>query len=258
MNPFEINKNIETLVMSKNQFTPEEIIFISRYTGMGNLQEFGAEGKGLFYEFYTPDEIVQKMWALAFKYGYGVKNEVNDNSIFEPSVGTGNFLRYAPTDVYIEGNEISEVSAKICQILYPHAIIKQQSFEQNFIDPKNNISIKGKVDNLRKYSLVIGNPPYGKMSSKYMGMGERDYSKAANWIQYFILRGLDLLQPNGLLVYIVGAEQRAGGSLFLDSENNKAKESIFQKSELVDAYRLPTNLFETTGVSTEILVLRKK
>jgi type I restriction-modification system DNA methylase subunit len=258
MNQYEINIAIEKLVMSKNDFTPEEIVFISRYSGMGNLQDYGAEGKGLFYEFYTPDELVQKMWALAYKYGYGVATETNDNSIFEPSVATGNFLRYAPKDVYIEANEISEVSAKICRILYPTANVKVQSFEQNFIDPKNNISIKSKIQSLRKFSLVIGNPPYGKMSSKYMGMGERQYTKASGWIQYFIFRGLDLLQPNGLLVYIVGAEQRSGGTLFLDSTNNYAKEEIFKRAELLDAYRLPTNLFETTGVSTEILVFRKK
>jgi type I restriction-modification system DNA methylase subunit len=258
MNQYEINKKIEELVKNKSEFTADELIFISRYTGMGGIAELASEGLGAKYEFFTPDEIVKKMWALAYKYGYGVINEFNDNSVFEPSVGTGNFLKYAPKNVYIEANEISDVSAKICQVLYPNAVIKKQSFEQNFIDAKNNITIKSKIKDLKKFSLVIGNPPYGKMGGKYLGMGERDYSHAPNWIQYFIFRGLDLLQTNGLLIYIVGAEQFAGGTLFLDGENTKTKELIFEKSELIDAYRLPTKLFETTGVSTEILVFRKK
>jgi hypothetical protein len=81
---------------------------------------------------------------------------------------------------------------------------------------------------------------------------------AGNWIEYFIVRGLDLLVKDGLLIYIVGAEQRNGGTLFLDSKMSKVKEMIFSKAKLIDAYRLPVNIFERTGVSSEILVFKKR
>lgn len=110
---------------------------------------------------------------------------------------------------------------------------------------------------LPKYSLVIGNPPYGKLQSKYIGMGEDKYTKATNWVEYFITRGLDLLHSGGLLIYIIGAEQKNGGSMFLDSDITPAKKDIFDKAMLIDAYRLPTNLFERTGVSSEIVVFKK-
>ena len=64
MNQFEKNKNIEDLVLSKNDFTPDELNYISTYTGMGGLEKQGATGVGLLYEYYTPHELVKKMWAL--------------------------------------------------------------------------------------------------------------------------------------------------------------------------------------------------
>jgi type I restriction-modification system DNA methylase subunit len=154
-------------------------------------------------------------------------------------------------------NEINKYSVKILEILYPDATIYHKYFEQNFIT-KDNKSMKSKIDNLDKYSLIIGNPPYGELTGKYIGMGEDAYTKAGNFCEYFITRSLDLLIKDGLLVYIVGAEQLNGGTLFLDSKMSKVKEIIFDKAHLIDAYRLPVKVFERTGVSSEILIFRKK
>jgi type I restriction-modification system DNA methylase subunit len=259
-NPYEINKAIERLLEKKgdsDNYSNDELEFISYYSGYGGLEKFGEIGiermKGLMYEFYTPDAVVKKMWALAYKYGYGT---IADNSVFEPSVGIGAFLKYAPKDVKLVANEINEYSAKICEILYPNAKVELKYFEQNFL--KGNMTIKSKTENLDKYSLVIGNPPYGKLDSKYAAMGEDSFTKAGNFTEYFITRGLDLLVQGGLLIYIVGAEQYSGGSLFLDSPLSKVKEMIFDKADLLDAYRLPINIFERTGVSSEIVVFKKR
>ena len=261
-NEFEINKAIEKLIdykgANRNDYNAEEINFISYYSGYGGLGKYGTVGrelaKGLKYEFYTPDEIVKKMWGLAYKYGYGT---LGDNSIFETSAGIGSFLKYAPKDVKVVCNEINKYSVKILEILYPDATIYHKYFEQNFIT-KNNTSMKSKIDDLDKYSLIIGNPPYGELTVKYIGMGEGAYTKAGNFCEYFITRSLDLLVQDGLLIYIVGAEQLNGGTLFLDSKMSKVKEIIFDKAHLIDAYRLPVKVFERTGVSSEILIFRKK
>lgn len=260
-NPYEVNRAIERLLDSKGDnredYTSEEIEFMSYYSGYGGLEKQGkfevSELKGLLYEYFTPDAVVQKMWGLAYKYGYGT---VSDNSVFEPSTGIGAFIKYAPAGVRVAGNEINKYSAKICSILYPQAQITLQPFEKNFI--KSNLSIKYDIENLPKYSLIIGNPPYGKLESKYIAMGEDKATFAQNWIEYFIVRGLDLLYKDGLLIYIVGAEQKNGGTLFLDSGMSKVKQMIFDKANLVDAYRLPVNIFERTGVSSEILVFKKR
>lgn len=258
-NPYEINRAIEKFLDDTDddfELTPDQKEFISHYSGYGGLEKFGSfsdnELKGLLYEYFTPDEIVKKMWALAYKYGFGV---IQNPYILEPSVGTGNFLKYAPVECMIFGNEINKYSKRICEILYPKAQIALQPFERNFIE--KNLSIKGKIDKLQKYDLVIGNPPYGQANSKYMSMGEDNYTKARNFTEYFISRGLDLCKSGGLLIYVVGAEQYNGGTLFLDGGISEVKKLIAQKAQLLDAYRLPTKIFERTGVASEILVFKK-
>jgi len=251
-NQFQINKAIEELIteVPKNKLSPEEIGFISYYAGYGGLEKFGAKGKGLLYEYFTPSEIAKKMWGLAYKHGF------EGGLVLEPSCGIGEFIKYAPKQELVTGFEINETSAKICSILYPKAKIETKYFETLFI--KNNSSIKGNVKGLNKYSLVIGNPPYGSMGGLYAGMGEKDYTKANNYIDYFILRGLDLLESGGLLIYIIGTEVAAGGKPFLQQGMNAVKESIAEKADLVDAYRLPNGLFETTDVLTDIVIFKKK
>ena len=190
------------------------------------------------------------MWALAYKYGF------KGGKVLEPSCGIGEFIKYAPEQELVTGYEINEVSAKICKILYPKANIESKYFETFFI--KNNNSIRGNIKNLPKFSLIIGNPPYGTMGGIYAGMGEKSYTKSQNYIDYFINRGLDLLEKDGLLIYIIGTEVSAGGTPFLMQQMNEAKKIISQKANLLDAYRLPNGLFETTDVLTDIIVLQKK
>lgn len=267
-NLFQLNKAIEELIDKKvkysvlpnglitiisNSLTSDELVFANSYVGYGGLEKFGATGLGLLYEYYTPDQIIKMMWALAYKYGGDPK------SILEPSCATGRFFKYAPKASLITGYEINIYSALICKLLYENAAIYHKYFEQVFL--KNNTSLKSKIYELPKYDLVVGNPPYGDISqgaSKWFAMGEDKYSHATNYIDYFIFRGIDLLIDGGLLIYVVGAEKHAGGSLFLEKGMNKTKELIAEKADLLDAYKLPAKLFQTTGVSSEIIVLKKK
>jgi type I restriction-modification system DNA methylase subunit len=253
-NQYVLNKAIEELLMTKDSnYSSEEKVFIRKYSGYGGLQKFGKGGKGAFFEFYTPTEIIERMWGLAYKYGY------DNGSVLETSVGTGEFFRYAPKDVRLVGYEISEYSGKICKILYPTAEINIQPFEKTFI--KNNYTMKGRIDDLEKFSLVIGNPPYGdfsKVESRYMsGMGEKDYTHARNYVEYFIRRGMDLLESGGLLVFIIGASLKYGGTMFLDSDISPVKTWLSENCTLETAYRLPDSVFERTGVTADIIVLKK-
>jgi len=252
-NAYELNKAIEKLLDSKPNdadFTADEKAFLKYYSGYGGLEKFGATGKGLLYEYYTPALIAEKMWGLAYKYGF------SGGPVLEPSAGIGEFIKYAPEQNLVVAHEINTYSARICKILYPLITISTQYFEQIFI--KNNDSIKGKIGLLPKYKLVIGNPPYGEFGGKWAGMGEKNYTRAGNYIDYFIFRGLDLLDPGGLLVFIVGAEVASGGKCFLSQQMNKCKDEIMEKSDLLDAYRLPNGVFERTDVLSDIIVLRKK
>lgn len=253
-NPYEINRAIEELLDAEpapfTDFSSEEKQFFGYYTGYGGLEKFGATGAGLLYEYYTPALIAEKMWGLAYKYGY------KGGSVLEPACGIGEFFKFMPPGEIGHGYEINPYSARIAAILYPEVRIKQEYFEQLFI--KGRDTIKGKIEMARQYSLVIGNPPYGKFEGKYAGMGEKSYTKAGNYIDYFIFRGLDLLERGGLLIFIVGAEVAAGGLPFLAQAMNPVKREIANKSTLLTAYRLPNGVFERTDVLTDIIVLQKK
>lgn len=245
---YELNKEIEAFIDKRDKekatFDEEEKNHISQYTGSGGLIKEGAQGRGVLYEYYTPDEVVKKMWGLARKYGY------SGGRILEPSVGTGTFLKYAPKEADVFGFETNHYSARIAQVLYPQARIFEKSFETIFF--AGNIHLKNDFDHA-PYDLVIGNPPYGDFTGKYAGMGEKQWTGATEYDQYFITRGLDLLSPGGLLVFIVPSS-----FLSYSEKSKKVKQKIAEKAELLDAYRLPIRTFETTDIGTDIVVFKKK
>ncbi len=258
-NDFQLNKGIERLLDAKwndkpDQWSASELEFIKNYSGYGGLDEFGQITKGSLFEFYTPEKVIEKMWGLAYKYGY------NEGRLAEPSSGVGLFLKreYVKSSVIKDAYEINKYSAKICKLLYPETNVNDgeetKYFEQLFI--KNNYTVRDKVSPV--HSLVIGNPPYGEAQGLYMGMGEKTYTHAKNYIDYFIFRGLDLLVKDGLLIYIIGAEVASGGVPWLDQGNSKCKEMIAEKGKLIDAYRLPEGLFARTNVVSDIVVFKKK
>lgn len=251
-NAFQLNKAIEEFVDSvpAEKLTPEEKGFLRYYSGYGGLEKYGATGVGLNYEFFTPSDIARKMWGLAYKYGF------KGGHVLEPACGIGEFIKYAPEPNMVTGYDINEYIVKICKILHPDSNIQLKYFESLFI--KNNDTIKDRVQGLKKYQLVIGNPPYGKFAGFYKGMGEDKYTNSINFVDYFIFRGLDLLEKDGLLIYIIGTEVAVGGTPFLQQPMNKVKKAIAEKGELIDAYRLPNGVFDRTDVLSDIVVFRKK
>ncbi len=255
-NAYELNRGIEQVIdllkAGTGELTAQVKSFISKYSGMGGLEKFGATGKGLLYEYFTPDPLIERMWGLAYKHGYEAGKPV-----LEPSLGTARFLKYLPEQTRCLGLEINAYSHYISEALYGNkAEIRHQYFEQLFI--KNNASIKNRIDDIEKFSLVIGNPPYGEFTGRFAGMGEKAYTKAGNFIEYFIMRGLDCLVPGGLLIMVIGAEVASGGTQFLDSPMSPVKEKILERGDLIDAYQLPSDLFDRTGVTTQIVIFKKK
>jgi type I restriction-modification system DNA methylase subunit len=184
------------------------------------------------------------MWGFAIKHGY------TSGAVLEPSCGIGKFLAYAPKDVRIEGYETNEYSAQIAKLLYPNATIHHKSFESLFFN--GNVYLKGQF-RTDPFDLVIGNPPYGSFIGKYAGMGEKKRTKAFTYDQYFLSRGLDVLNSNGLLIMVIPQS-------FLDnaSKYNALKDNISEKAEFIEARRLPHGIFQHTEVGTDIVVFRKK
>jgi len=253
VNQFSLNKQIESFIRDKDSkkesYSKDEIAFIQQYEGSGGQGSKGASGEGVLYEFFTPEYIVELMWELAYKYGFD-----KTGAVLEPSIATGRLISPAPDKSKVIGFEINPTSARICQILYPDAKIYNSYFETAFLqEPRFTSKIKGdKLTWLSGYpfSLVIGNPPYGKHKNKYSS-----YFTSPKMQQielFFMYYGLKLLRSDGLLVYLTSSNFLRNGISY-----NSEKNSIGQLADLVDAYRLPP-VFRFSEVPTDIIVLKKK
>ena len=257
----ELNRFIEKWIDKKGvnldnfksfKFTSDELTFLKSYSGYGGLSFNESTPEAELYEFYTPKNVIKKMWGLAYKHGY------NDGPLLETSAGTGEVLMFSKPEIRQLAYEINPYSAIICQILYPGCEVRLSPFERHFI--KNNDTIGNNLKTLEKFDLVIGNCPFGSFSdyaSKEMYMGELKHVKPKNYTEYFLRRSVDLLNTNGLCVMIIGAQLKNGGKMFLDTGDSEVKRYINNCCDLVDAYRLPDSTFERTSVTTDIIVLKK-
>lgn len=242
----EIASFVEQKQKANEAFTVDEIEYIQQYTGAGGLASSGAAGRGLLYEYYTPHEIVKKMWGLVYKHGFV------SGKILEPSCGIGRFFKYINPEVNeVDAFEFSKDNATsyhIAKASYPWVDITNYYFESIFYRDNKRIT----KENV--YDLVIGNPPYGKFSGAYAGKKrEGRYFTGSTYDQYFIWAGIELLKPGGLLAFIIP-------SSFLQNKGKyiNFKTEVEHKAELLEAYRLPRRVFATTQVQTDIIILRKK
>ncbi len=241
---FSLNQEIARFVLDKaasgEPYTQEQLAYVNQYVGFGgmwNYDEALTKERGL-YEYYTPAEVVAKMVGLAFRYGY------QSGPVLEPSCGIGRFLHYFDPKEKVTGIELDEISSLIAKANFPSYDIRHQTFNSLFVDRRGN-----RQDYRAQYQLVIGNPPYGDFAGKGTQVEKRS-TKANTYVDYFITRGLDLLLPGGLLIYIIP-------SAFLDGKATAVKTNILAKAELLDAYRLPKSIFTQTDIQTDIVVFKK-
>ena len=253
VNQHSLNKQIEEFIRQKDSkkesYSADDIAFIQQYEGSGGQGSKGATGEGILYEFFTPDYIVDLMWQLAYKHGFD-----KEGIVLEPSIATGRIIVPAPDKSLIVGFEINPISARICEITYPEAQINTGYFETAFLAPPRYTS-KIKDNRLTwlsgyPFSLVIGNPPYGKHKNKYSSYFTKP--KMQQIELFFMYYGLKLLKPGGLLIFVTSSNFLRNGISY-----NSEKESIGQLADLVDAYRLPP-VFRFSEVPTDIIVLKRK
>jgi type I restriction-modification system DNA methylase subunit len=239
---YKTNKEIEAFIKDKKTpFTQEDISYVNQYKGYGGMwdQDPDLEPKRGLYEYYTPIPIIEKMVGLAHKHGY------DGGPILEPSCGIGRFLHYFSPKADVTGVEPDPISYEIAKANFPEFNIQNSTFNELFVDRRGNYQIYRK-----DYSLLIGNPPYGAFTGKFTSQEKKVY-KPANYVEYFIVRGLSILRSGGLLIYIIP-------SSYLDSSDTTAKAEIREKAKLIDAYRLPAKVFDQTDIQTDIIVYQKK
>jgi type I restriction-modification system DNA methylase subunit len=251
-NQYQLNQEIEAFIRDKDnkneRFSRADIDFIGRYEGSGGQGSKGAKGEGILYEFYTPDYIVDLMWELAYRYGFDGKG-----NILEPAIATGRLIRPALDKENCVGFEINPISARITEITYPGATIHKGYFETAFLQPPRfTTRLKDKLTWQPKYpfSLVIGNPPYGKYKNKYSSYFS---SPKMHQIElFFMFYGLQMLKSGGLLIYLTSSNFLRNGISY-----NSEKEEIGKIADILDAYRLPP-VFRFSEVPIDIIVIKRK
>lgn len=228
----------EILQKPDSEITEADKLILAQYEGAGGIKEDNRTVSGILNEFYTPNNLVEKVWQIVDAYAPNAK------TVLEPSAGVGKFANNRPNNEFTM-HELDETSARINKILHPDANVIQGAYQKQFFDAGERIHTPGQKV---KYDVVIGNPPYGTYNDKYKGLGEgKEFDR---YEEYFISKGLDALKDeNSVMVFVVP-------SGFLNTASDKQKEIIAAKGRLIDAYRLPVGTFPTTEVGTDIIIMR--
>lgn len=219
--------------------TAEDKAVLAQYVGAGGTGEEGSSNSGVLYEFYTPRNVISKVWQIVDKY-----NPDQGKTVIEPSSGIGRFAEGRKEKFTLF--ELEDESARIAHILHPDADVVQGAFQENFMKNKGGRFTK----KFKPYDVAVGNPPYGAYTGKYKGLGEgKDYKR---YETYFMSRTLDTLKDGGVMAMVVP-------SGFMDGKSTYGKdiEKIAEKGDLLEAWRLPNGTFDSTDVGTDIVVFRK-
>jgi SAM-dependent methyltransferase len=248
-----LNREIETFVAEKTDaYTRKDLQFINQYTGYGGLVDVEENNIGILYEYYTPDSIIKLMWENVFStFDPRQKNGIK---VLEPSCGTGRFLAFCPPNWEHKGYEINKTSAAIARVNGYN--VETRNFLSNFVDRTGK-----KKPITPTYDVVIGNPPYGAFVGELCHF-EKKYTGAKDYIDYFMLRGMELLKPGGVLCFVLPKH-------FLHGNWNECRVSIMEYADQLQECLFPlkfdteksnkgTFLFDRTEVQAQIVMLRKK
>lgn len=252
------------LVESGEKATPEQMSILRKFSGWGGLGKafnqasyswskdsiparlqslLGAEG----YEqavmsansaYYTPAYVIDTLWDIAKQLGF------KGGNILEGSAGIGNILGLMPMDIsdnsHIQAVEIDSTSGNILSLLYPEAKVEIQGFEQTKVP-------NGSVD------LAITNVPFVTGLRVNDTTGDGDLSKKFHNIHDFcIAKNVRKLREGGIGIFI-----SSNGTL---DSSQKLRDWLVSdgNADVVGAFRLNNKTFGGTGVTSDIIVIRKR
>lgn len=246
------------LVESGEKATPEKMRVLRKFSGWGGLgkafsigtpisrklqQMLGAEA----YEqavmsansaYYTPAYVIDTLWDVAKQLGF------KGGNVLEGSAGIGNIIGQMPMDIsdnsHIQAVEIDGTSGNILSLLYPEANVEIQGFEQTRVP-------NGSVD------LAITNVPFVTGLRVNDTTGDSDLSKKFHNIHDFcIAKNVRKLRDGGIGIFI-----SSNGTL---DSSQKLRDWLVSdgNADIIGAFRLNNKTFGGTGVTSDIIVIRKR
>lgn len=207
-------------------------------------------------EIFTPDEITKKMTDLLFK-NFKNFNEEDYYNVLEPSVGTGNLLKYIfcneNININIDAFEIKKEYIQIFKKRYSEIIKNLNIYNEDFL--KHNFKEK-------KYDLIISNPPYIKTQDlpiDYRQFLKQEYKQIFNnqsvldiYYAFMIKCCLLLKEKGGVFVCITP------NSYLFNSSAEKLRKFLFENKlviEIIDYGH--EKVFENVSVYCCITVIKK-
>ena len=247
----------QQLIESGELATPKQMAVLRKFSGWGGLGKVFSDntystrlqqlmGTEAYQEavmsansaYYTPAYVVDTLWDIVTQMGF------KGGYILEGSAGIGNILGQMPTNISehsdIHAIEIDGTSGGILSLLYPDAKVEIQGFEQTRIP-------NGSVD------LAITNVPFVTGLRVNDTTGDKDLSKKFHNIHDFcIAKNVRKLREGGLGIFIT-----SNGTL---DNSKKLRDWIVGEggADFVGAFRMHNKTFGGTGVTSDIVVIRKR
>lgn len=247
----------QQLIESGELATPKQMAVLRKFSGWGGLGKVFSDntystrlqqlmGTEAYQEavmsansaYYTPAYVVDTLWDIVTQMGF------KGGYILEGSAGIGNILGQMPTNISehsdIHAIEIDGTSGGILSLLYPDAKVEIQGFEQTRIP-------NGSVD------LAITNVPFVTGLRVNDTTGDKDLSKKFHNIHDFcIAKNVRKLREGGLGIFIM-----SNGTL---DNSKKLRDWIVGEggADFVGAFRMHNKTFGGTGVTSDIVVIRKR
>ena len=243
-----------------DQLTADDRRVLARYSGWGGLSidkvrdRFPAgfpapEARGLIHEYYTPSKVTDEVARVLRPLLPDLAGTDGDVLTLEPSAGIGRFVRSLSGPDFDALRwlvvEWSELSARMLQAIRPDLAVYNGPFERWVREHGDDYA--GRIQ------LVVANPPYGQRGASITEDPVREYREKQAYA-YFLRRGLDLLAPNGLGVFLI-----PGGFLTGRGARNVAlRDKVLKRHHLSAAYRLPSGLFPGAQLVTDLLFFRSR
>ena len=184
---------------------------------------------------YTQPVVINAMYTALSELGF------RGGKILEPAAGVGNFIGCAPENIadrsFFTAVEIDSISGRIAKQLYPESEVQVCGYE--------NAKLRAGT-----FDVAVGNVPFGDYSvvdKKY----NRDHAMIHD---YFFLKTLEMVRPNGVIAFITSKGT-------MDKQSSKIRKQIDEKAEFIGAIRLPNTAFKAnagTTVVSDIIFLKKR
>ena len=261
----KFNRNVTAIQLLKKieeenrNITKDEQQVLSEYVGWGGIPEaFDKNNSSWSQEYeqlknllteeeyqnaigsvlnahYTQPVVINAMYTVLSELGF------SGGKILEPAAGVGNFIGCAPENIadrsFFTAVEIDSISGRIAKQLYPESEVQVCGYE--------NAKLRAGT-----FDVAVGNVPFGDYSvvdKKY----NRDHAMIHD---YFFLKTLEMVRPNGVIAFITSKGT-------MDKQSSKIRKQIDEKAEFIGAIRLPNTAFKAnagTTVVSDIIFLKKR